>query len=342
MEGGITQPGFTPEPAGDEPGKLRPLNLADVIGGSFEIYGKSALQMMQIVALVVIPITILEVIISRVTLPSDVYLRHGQLYTHMSATSNGGGIAAVFVLNLLGTWLAAGALFHLQLDTYLGRPHTAADSLAYFSHRALQLVFLGVLVLVLVAFGFVLIILPGIWLAVACSVAFPVLMLEGKKGTDAIGRSMQLVSGQWWVTFARLIVAYLIYGVWTAIFGGIGGAIGHGIHNVTVYEIVRGVANAGGFILAYPFITAVINLIYLDLRVRKEGLTDGALSGRPRDPMWTYEERPDVGGGMPSPSSEPGQSPEPLPGAEQASPGAPPAKPPSGDEPSSGGPVTRY
>ena len=340
MEGGATQPGFTPEPTGAELAKLRPLNLGDVIGGSFEIYGKSALQMMQIVALVVIPVTIVEVIISRVTLPSDVFLRHGQLYTFGSTTSNTGGTIAVFALNLLGTWLAAGALFHLQLDTYLGRAHTASDSLAYFSHRALQLVLLGLMVLVIVVIGIALLILPGIWLAVGCSVAFPVLMLEGKKGTDAIGRSMQLVSGRWWVTFVRLIVAYIIYIAWTAIFEAIGGAIGHGLSNVTVYEIVRGVANAVGFIVAYPFITAVINLIYLDLLTRSDGLTDGTLSGRPRDPMWTFEApRPDSGGGMPSPAGEPAQSSAPFPGTE---PRKPEGEPSPGDEPSSGGPVTRY
>jgi hypothetical protein len=239
-------------------------------------------------------------------------------------------VTAVFVLNLLGTWLAAGALFHLQLDTYLGRPHTAADSLSYFSHRVGQLLWLGVIVLVSVLIGFILLILPGIWLAVGLSIAFPVLMLEGLTGFDAARRSMQLVQGNWWVTFGRLIVAYLIYGVWTAIVGSIGGAIGHGLTNVTVYEIIRGLANAVGFILAYPFITAVINLIYLDLRARKDGLADADLLERPRDPAYTVGAAETGGapgqGGMPSPEPPP----------------PPPDQPPPGDEPSTGGPVTRY
>jgi hypothetical protein len=138
---------------------------------------------------------------------------------------------------------------------------------------------------------------------------------------------MQLVQGSWWVTFGRLIVAYLIYIFWTAIVGSIGGAIGHGLTNVTVYEIVRGLANAVGFVLAYPFITAVINLIYLDLRVRKEGISDADFLERPRDPGYTVEAQapPAEQAGMPSPRPEPATD-----------------EPPPGDEPAPGGPVTRY
>jgi len=287
MEGG-----FNPMPVGAGGPKLRPLNLGDVIGGAFEIYGKSALQMWQIVAIVVVPLTILGVIIARVALPGDVFLQNGVLKTYGSTNSGIGGTIARDLLNVLAQWLATGALFHLQLDTYLGRPHTASDSLAYFGHRALALMGLGILVAVAVLIGFVLVIIPGIWLAVGLSIAFPVLMLEGLTGIEAMRRSMQLVKGQWWVTFARLIVSALIVGVWSTIIGAIGGGLAHGITNVTAFETVLGVTNAIAFILALPLSTAVINLIYLDLRVRKDGLSDEMLVDRPRDPSHTV---PDSG-----------------------------------------------
>src|SRR5712675_570296 len=127
MEGGPTQGGYRPVPVGAAAPKLRPMGLGEVIGGAFEIYGKSAVQMWQIVALVVIPLMILAVIIRRVSLPTDVFLRNGTLYTFGSTTSGVGGAIAQDILIVLSTWLAAGALFHLQLDTYLGRPHSASD-----------------------------------------------------------------------------------------------------------------------------------------------------------------------------------------------------------------------
>lgn len=308
-------------PLGAEAPKLRPLGLGEIIGGAFDIYGKSFVQMVQLAAVVVIPLTILAVIIRRVTLPGDVFLRNGTLYTFGSTTSGIGGAIAQDVINVLSTWLAAGALFHLQLDTYLGRPHTAADSFAYFSHRIWQLILLGILVTITVAIGLVLFVIPGIWLGVGLAIAFPVLMLEGLNGTSAMGRSMNLVSGRWWVTFGRLIVAYLIVIVWIAIIGAIGGGIANGLSNVTVYEIVLGVTNAILFILVLPYTSAVINLIYLDLRVRKEGLTDEMLLERPRDPAHTVGAPATRGMGMPeappadldppAPQSPPDEAPKP-------------------------------
>jgi hypothetical protein len=323
VEGGFT-PGFTPQPVGQNLPKLRPLKLGDVIGGAFEIYSKSAVQMWQIVALVVIPITILEVVLRRVSIPSDASLLHGN-FTHPNGSTS--SISAVqyvvFPLNIIGGWLAAGALFHVQLDTYLGRAHSAADSLAYFGHRALQLIWLGVLVFITVVVGFIALVIPGIWLSISLAVAFPVLMLEGKTGPAAITRSIDVVRGFWWVTFGRLIVAYLIAGVWTGIVLAIGGGIANSVTNITVYEIIIGIANAIGFILVYPFTSAVINLIYLDLRVRKEGISDADFLERPRDPAYTVEAQapPAEQAGMPSP---------------------PPDDPPPGDEPPPGGSVTRY
>ena len=342
MEGGFT-PGFKPQPVGSKLPKIRAMNLGDVIGGAFEIYGKSAVQMWQIVALVVIPITILEVVLRRVSIPSDAALSHG-IFTHPNgSTSSISPIQyIVYPLNLLGGWLAAGALFHLQLDAYLGRAHTAADSLAYFGHRTLQLIWLGVLVFFTVLIGFIALVIPGIWLSISLAVAFPTLMLEGKTGTAAITRSMDLVRGQWWVTFGRLIVAYLIAGIWTGIVLAIGAAIGHGVTNITLYEVIIGIANAVGFILVYPFTSAVINLIYLDFRVRKEGITDADLLERPRDPAYTMglqtPGQGDQGGMSSAPTGEP-------PGPVTASPDEtppPPDEPSPGDEPSAGGPVTRY
>jgi hypothetical protein len=279
----------TPPPAGTS--RLRPFNLNDLLSGAFEIYGKSAAQMFMIVALVVIPITIIGVTVARTTLPSDVFLRHGVLETHKSATSGIGGSITRDLLNVLAPWLAAGALFHLQLDTYLGRAHTISDSLAYFGHRALQLIALGIMVLLTVVIGLIAFIVPGIWLGVGVSIAAPVLMLEGKTWFDAMTRSIRLVQGRWWATFGRLIVAYVIVGIWSGIIDAIGGAIGKGLSSVTLFEIVLGVTNAVAFIIILPFSSAVINLMYLDLRVRKEGLSDADLIGRPRDPRHTVPSR---------------------------------------------------
>ena len=86
-----------------------------------------------------------------------------------------GGLQAL--LGVLGQLLATGAVFKLQLDAYLGRPHDMEESFAFARGKILSLLWLGIVSTVLIAIGFVLLILPGIWLLVSFSVAVPVLML---------------------------------------------------------------------------------------------------------------------------------------------------------------------
>ncbi|MCC7522618.1 hypothetical protein IT407_02365 [Candidatus Uhrbacteria bacterium] len=59
--------------------------------------------------------------------------------------------------------------------------------------------------------GFILFVLPGIWLAVKFSVAQLSLIEDGKKGTEALSASSELVKGRWWGVFGRsLVIGFLV------------------------------------------------------------------------------------------------------------------------------------
>ncbi len=83
---------------------------------------------------------------------------------------------------------------------------------------------------------------------------------------------MKLVDGRWWATFGRLIVAFILYGIVVAIFGAIASAITNSMTNVTLFLLINVAVSTIGVILLSPFVAAVINWIYIDLRVRKEAL----------------------------------------------------------------------
>lgn len=279
MSGGI--------PVGGD--QLRPLSVGESLSTAMDLYRRTAVSLWTITAAVIIPIEILVTIVRRVTLPGDVFLHDGTLYTFSSGRSTGGGVAllVVGILNLVGVLLATGAVFHLLLDARLGRPHDVGESFAYASHRLLSLLWLAVVVCVMLVIGFILIFLPGIWLLVATSVAIPVLMLEGTKGFRAAFRSLHLVSGRWWATFGTLLVAFILYFGAIFVLSAIGSALASGTANVTLYEVIIGVVTAVGYILVAPFWAAVVSVIYIDLRVRKEGLDHGTLAQRPREPGTT-------------------------------------------------------
>ncbi len=59
--------------------------------------------------------------------------------------------------------------------------------------------------------GYILLILPGIWFAVASSMAISAFLEEGVTGTTAIARSMELVKGRWWKTLWRMILPSFVF-----------------------------------------------------------------------------------------------------------------------------------
>jgi hypothetical protein len=112
--------------------------------------------------------------------------------------------------------------------------------------------------------GLILFIIPGIYIGVRLAVSIEALVVEGRRGTQAMGRSWELVGGHWWHAFATLLVAALLTGLVNALitapFGGT---------NWFVQAVVAAVAT----VITLPYGVLVGVLLYLDLRARKGGLT---------------------------------------------------------------------
>lgn len=64
----------------------------------------------------------------------------------------------------------------------------------------------------IVAFGFLFLIIPGIYLSVALSLIFIVRLEESLTFFEAISRCTKLISGNWWFTFGLIIVIGFIQG----------------------------------------------------------------------------------------------------------------------------------
>ena len=116
----------------------------------------------------------------------------------------------------------------------------------------------GIAVLV----GFLLLIVPGIYLAVRLYLAAQAAVVDELGAGAAVRRSAELVRGEWWPTFGCLLLAGLVFGL-IAIAGQIvGAALSNGA--LFVSAVVIGQAVAGS--LAAIFGT----LLFFDLRARKE------------------------------------------------------------------------
>ena len=219
-------------------------------------------------------------------------------------------------------------MFKFQLDAYLGQPSSVNESFqfAFARHRVFSLLWLSILTIVLTLAGLILLVVGSIWIGVSLSVAIPVLFLEGTRGFAAVTRSFDLVRGRWWNTFGRLLVLGILLVVLYAVTNAIGAAIANSVSSPLVWLIVRAAVYSIGAILFAPFYAAVINVLYVDLRVRKENLDHATLAAR----MDEISGPPT--GVPPLPGSA--STSEPAPPAEPAF-DPPPSDPPPGEQPAS-------
>jgi hypothetical protein len=130
--------------------------------------------------------------------------------------------------------------------------------------------------------GFLALFLPGIWLTIAWTVAYPVMLVEGTGGYAALRRSFKLVETRWWATFGRIAVAYILVGVVTTVATLLFLAPTGWFVDDTSFGALL-LEHAGNLVVSLvttPFIAAVTTLVYFDLRVRKEGFDLALLAER--------------------------------------------------------------
>ncbi|MCX9190205.1 hypothetical protein C3Y87_02005 [Carbonactinospora thermoautotrophica] len=141
------------------------------------------------------------------------------------------------------------------------------------------------LTVLLLVLAFPVMVVVGPYLYVTFSLATPALILEKQPVLKAMGRSRRLVRGNWWRVFGILllsaILVILIQSVLAAPFTLIGQLIatalsGGPASDSTAYFLIATAIASIGNILALtvvsPFAAAVVVLLYVDLRIRREAL----------------------------------------------------------------------
>jgi hypothetical protein len=122
------------------------------------------------------------------------------------------------VLSLTVTTLYGGIVVGLVRDLRDGRRDSSVgDLFRMVTPVLLPLLGAGVLAGLGVFFGFLLLVLPGLYLLTIWAVVAPVIVVERESVTEAFGRSRALVKGNGWPVFWSVVLAFLI--VFVAAFG---------------------------------------------------------------------------------------------------------------------------
>ncbi len=231
---------------------LRPLSLGEVLDTGFGLYRALFVPLVIITVVCRVLPTLLGVFITT----SGGVLLHPWLWI------------AQFLLAIVTSAFGVAAVTYVVSGHYLGQDVSANVALRQAAALIGRLVLLGFFQGVVVVVGFILLIIPGFIFAAGLALSTVALVIEGLAPTAAMDRSWKLTRGFRGKVLLTLFVASLLFIIPVlvlAVIGGIGSAFG------AISPVVIQVITAVLQVFIFPFMYAVITVLYYDLRVRKEG-----------------------------------------------------------------------
>ena len=269
VPGGPTPPPPPPPPGTPPgPGGFRPRTLGEILSEAFRIYRENAAKLMVIVAVVVVPLSFIGALLGHFVGEPTLHRVKilGQPATIEYSRSFGVTILALLIAAAIGVIIWAilqAAILRGAAQATIGDPVDVEASYRWGLSRFGSVLLVALLVGIVVGVGFILLIIPGLIFLVFLSVSEPALIVENRRGTEALKRSWNLVRGHFWHALVVILIAAILTGIVQGILTAIGG------HNWFVRWIFSAIAQ----ILTSPFSALVTVLLYLDLRARKEALT---------------------------------------------------------------------
>lgn len=260
---------------------LRPLSVGDVLDGTFTTIRRNPRATIGLAAVLITLQQALVVGAQLLTgdLPTLTGFESGTL--SLDLLGGFGGIIGTLLSAVVGAVLT-GMLVVVVSEDVLGRRVTAGQVWARVRPRLGALVVAAAIAGLLPFVGLIFLIIPGVILWGAWSLTTPALVLEGLGPFRALRRSWQLV----WPAFPRVwsirtlgellailmqylvVVPFAIGGTLVAF--AVGADEGSDLPVVALVVIVLGGIVAGS--LTAPFLAGVLALLYVDRRMRAEGL----------------------------------------------------------------------
>lgn len=249
---------------------LRPMTLGEVLDRTFKLYKSNfwlfaGITAMPLLVSLVINIGAAGMGINQKNLAGSIAASPGMLFSVIG----GGLLFLVIYLFLLGAAQAA-TVFAVS-DLYLGRTPSLRESYRRVGGKALRVISILIIAGLMVGFGFLLLVIPGIILLCRTALAVPASMLEDSKSIRSIERSMNLTkgfSGQIFIIFLMVwVLSWVVAMIFDAPFSYFATA-----QHATSFGILtlQYLSSFIAQVLIGPIGTIAFSLMYYNLRVRKE------------------------------------------------------------------------
>jgi hypothetical protein len=241
----------------------RPMDVGEILSAAFRLYQRQWRTLLAIAAVVVVPITLLQYLVGNQVRRQSQVTGSGVVVSTPSWAVGISGLVAVLA-GVLMYLVLTGAITRAVAAEVAGEDPGLEQSYRFGFHRLGSVLVVSVLVGLAILGGLILLVIPGIYIGVRLCVSVEALVVEGRRGTQAMSRSWGLVGGHWWHAFGTLVVAGLLTGLVNTLITSPFGAT-----SWVAQAVVAAVATT----ITLPYGALVGVLLYLDLRARKETLT---------------------------------------------------------------------
>lgn len=258
-----------------EPDPLGPRTIPGVLDGAFAFMRAEAPTVLRVTAVLAVPMSLLAVYLQRRLLGDDTL---GDLLAAAGNETNGPSEGqawstqiTLWTLSSIQVTLVAAALTPLVVGRFQGERRSAAELLSALLRRLPAVAVAWVLVNVMEVLGLVGVLVGSVAMMLFCTMVIPILINEKVGPFRAIGRSFRATAGQFGrviaVAVLMLVVVVLVDTALTSLPGllaqwlGSGGGI-----------IVLALTTVAADLLLVPFTALATILLYLDVRVRTNGL----------------------------------------------------------------------
>ena len=261
---------------------LRPLSIGQLLDRTFSLYRRNFLLFAGISALpnlLVLALQLVQVIL----MPAKMGVARPtvQEFPAASPVFTTVGVGGIILLALVGIIVyfvaylfSQGATVYAVSELYLGRATTIGQSLSRVRGELGSL--FGVILLngLVTGLCFLLLIIPGIYMACRLCVCIPAALLENLGPRDSLERSYQLTKDNAGRAFL-IVLLYVVILYASLLLFDIPFEIGiqSAAHDPSMLRVWTALLQVGNFIasvLVTPVFTIATSIFYFDLRVRKE------------------------------------------------------------------------
>jgi hypothetical protein len=282
------QPGYQPQwglPPAPRPGSipLRPLGVSDILDGTFRLIRRNPKVMLGLSAIVAV---LQAVIVSGLSVGVFAAARRVNVQSTGDAATNTnlgpllGSEGVAFIGILVSALIAAiltGMLTIAITQDVIGVRMGIGELWRRVRRRIWAIVGISLLITIVEAIGLLFCIAPGVWLWGIWAVAVPALMVEDIGVRKALGRSRGLVSGTFWRVWGIRALGTLMVSFAAGVLGAPFTVAGEflAVNNsgsIALAIVLTGIGQVVTATLTAPVRAGIDALLYIDLRMRKEGL----------------------------------------------------------------------